>query len=293
MEIAEIKTAVKSLTEFLLCQNILAKFDQALAAHLSPLSCQIDSIQKRLDDGWVGTDRDRLDRLETLFVCGPTHAPSVDEVLQQMLSQKQKIPDEPDQEVSPKEPSDATNCIGHALDANHKSADENEQNFLFNLFEVTVDAHTQTIAPDCISPLKLDASTNWEPDVLPEFEETLAALVKILDQSLGFENLPIGRDKLEAKARHLLHSGETKESVRDLCKLHYKKLDDTRCGDTIILLCGPRWIMDGSGSSWISDGNHVKVTQLHANNCISARCLSTGKYGTIQLIDYLFDIDFT
>ena len=56
-------------------------------------------LEDRLDDMKVSTINGRLDRLETIAVCGPKFAPSVDDVLNKMVDISQAM--EPECETSP------------------------------------------------------------------------------------------------------------------------------------------------------------------------------------------------
>ena len=109
-----------------------------------------------------------------------------------------------------------------------------------------------------------------------------------MHHTLACESFTIGRSKLESKAKHVHSFGETVEVPQKRCKLHYKKLDETREGDTLILQCASRWAMKGTiGSIWRSSGDRIKVKRHIQDHEFAVSCLVSGNFGRIQLIDYL------
>ena len=113
-----------------------------------------------------------------------------------------------------------------------------------------------------------------------------------MDQALGYDDEPIGRSVLRARAEHLMQNGFATNDLQERCLLHYGKLDSVRRGDTLIRTCGSQWNMRGGGGSrCISTTAKVKIVTVTNGGRVDARCPISGNFGEIHLIDFLFEIE--
>ena len=129
--------------------------------------------------------------------------------------------------------------------------------------------------------------------MLTEFDQMVTDSVKILDHNLGYAGSPMGRNELEAKAKHMLQAGATVASLKTTCKTHNVRLDLVRQGDVLRKQCGNAWLMAGNnGLRFSSESNEIVVTQVFdGGGRVAARCSRNHKYGDIDLVEHLFEIN--
>ena len=174
------------------------------------------------------------------------------------------------------------------------------QAFEKNVQEAAVDTEVQTVnnitedremQTDEMTQVA-DASSQWEAGMLTEFDQMVTDSVKILDHNLGYAGSPMGRNELEAKAKHMLQAGATVASLKTTCKTHNVRLDLVRQGDVLRKQCGNAWLMAGNnGLRFSSESNEIVVTQVFdGGGRVAARCSRNHKYGDIDLVEHLFEI---
>ena len=134
--------------------------------------------------------------------------------------------------------------------------------------------------------------TQWLASDADGFQALVTQCVKLLDDTLGYQDDPLSRGTLRSYATHLLEKGSNLEDIKRRCSQHNQKLDDLRIGDTVIKICGDFWRMQGGGgSTFCSQGTKIQVQAISKDCVVAARCPSSSKFGDVRLVNFSFDIE--
>jgi len=156
------------------------------------------------------------------------------------------------------------------------------------------DAIVQTDQVDLIlehSGEKVDGATQWLATDVAEHSKALFDAVRILDENLGYAQEPMNKESLRKKATHLLQQGMTNEDIKLICSRHNKHLDHIRPGDILVKRCGAHWSMSGGGCIWQSKGDRILVCEIGTDFLVSVKCPENGRFGEIEMVNHLFDIE--
>ena len=137
---------------------------------------------------------------------------------------------------------------------------------------------------------KADASTQWlRSDVfVPESDSVRIA--DIIDKTLGFEDERLSRHSLLRIARHLIANGHSETSIVHKADGLWGDIDSVRVGDTLELLSGDSWLLEGSnGRSYVSKSVKIVVQLVGPRGYCQARCPSSCNFGRVELANCLFD----
>ena len=89
-------------------------------------------------------------------------------------------------------------------------------------------------------------------------------------------------------------NGGTVDTVKDKCARHNNVISATRIGDTLVRSCGDTWPMKGrNGGVFLSESNKVRVTRILSDAKASVTCAVSGKFGDIDLVNFLYTTDIT
>lgn len=277
---------------------------EMMAIWKSEFESQLLAMSSKLDYliELAATDAEsRISRLEALVVC---MEPAVDEVLSELLRQKSEhsanhIGDECDgwgKGLARAPLSVCESVPDHVLKVSDgtgvgSSNASTVETMDFFIGESLADSGCQT---DTRMMITCDSETQWLAlDAIDDYVSTLSGSIRLLDDALGYDQIPMSKEALRNKATYMLQN-HSMEAVQTFRSQHNANLDRVRIGDILTKLCGNTWCMEGGGgSTWVSKGPQVKVTSVDRDCVIGARCPLTGVFGRIELVNHLFEIEGT
>ena len=136
-----------------------------------------------------------------------------------------------------------------------------------------------------------DMATQWDPCVLPDYEQMLQTVQDILDEYVGYANLPLSRYELKERAVHLLMQGETEDSLRHKCAAHDTAIDQVRPGDSLARVCGTSWFMSGhNGRGYTTQANIIKIRRIAEGGTKAyGECPQNHTHGEVDLVTVIFE----